>query len=122
MDPDFRRDERLGFARARGARRRAARRSPAAERAEDHQLLIRRDRPGDVLGLVQADEDPHVPADAVLLVDDAEFQSWEAAVEVVQRRLDRLALRLHPRRAFGVGGQLRGNQDGDHQSGAATTE
>ena len=97
-------------------------RSTAAERAEDHQLLAGRNAAGDGPRLVHVDEDAHVPADAVLLVDDAELQAREAAVEVVEHGLDGFAFRLQPRRALGVGDQLRGDQYADHQSGAATTE
>lgn len=103
-------------------RNRSAGGSAAAQRAEDHQLRTRRDRPAHLARLVLPDEDAHVPADAVLLVDDAELQAGEAAVEIVEGGLHGGAVSLDPRLARGVGGQLRGDQHPHHQSGAATTE
>src|ERR1700740_1283194 len=107
---------------ARPARSGAEAALAAPDRTEDHQLVAGRQRAADVASLVRPDEDPHMPTDAVLLVDRPELQARIAAVEVVEHRLDRRALGLHPRRAAGVGDQLRGNEDRHHQSGAATTE
>ena len=64
---------------------------PAAERAEDHQLVAVAKGGADVAGGVAADEEAHVRADAVLLVDDAELQARETPVEVVEDVCDRRA-------------------------------
>ena len=72
---------------------------------------------------LQAHEQPHVPAHAVLLVDHPELQAGEAAVEVVEHAVHSQPLRRDPRRPVRVGRQLRGDQHLHHgQSGAAARE
>src|SRR5579871_1158957 len=55
--------------------------SAAAQRAEDQQLVALGQREEDVAGRGLADEQPHVRANAILLVDDAELDTGEALVE-----------------------------------------
>ena len=71
---------------------------------------------------VRFTNEPHVRAQAVLLVDHAEADPREAAVEIDEQLGERRALRLDLLALIGVGEERRRDPDLHAASSAASTE
>ena len=67
---------------------------PAAQRAEDEKLGVLAQLDVDVGHGIAAHEDPHVPTDAVLFIDDAESDPGKSPIQIAQNQVDRGACRL----------------------------
>lgn len=84
-------------------------------------FLARGDGLGEGFGRLAADEELHVGADAVLLVDDAEAKPGVAGVEIGEHLTERGPAAFHLAAPARVGVERRGDEHA-HQTDAALTE